>query len=153
LVFPGVALYGFQIVLKIRIADFIFRGTLSLLMLTIYHNPRCKKSRAGLQYVTDKHMEFQVREYLKDPLTEAELTALVMKLHIKPAELIRTQEEVYRKELKGLHLNDEEWIKVMVENPRLIRRPIVEGKYKAVVGDPPENIDRLQATFSLSNRT
>ena len=44
---------------------------------------------------------------------------------------------------KGLHLNDEEWIKVMVENPRLIRRPIVEGKYKAVVGDPPEEIDRL----------
>jgi len=112
-------------------------------MLTIYHNPRCKKSRAGLQYATEKNMEFQVREYLKDPLTEAELTALVMKLHIKPAELIRTQEEVYKKELKGLHLNDEEWIKVMVENPKLIRRPIVEGKYKAVVGDPPENIDRL----------
>lgn len=112
-------------------------------MYIVYHNPRCRKSRAGLQYAAEKNMEFQVREYLKDPLTEAELTALVMKLHIKPAELIRTQEEVYKKELKGLNLNDEEWIKVMVENPKLIRRPIVEGKYKAVVGDPPENIDRL----------
>lgn len=112
-------------------------------MYTIYHNPRCKKSRAGLQYLSDKGMEFQVREYLKDPLTEAELTALVMKLHVKPVELIRTQEEVYRKELKGLDLNDEEWIKVMVENPKLIHRPIVEGKYKAVVGDPAENIDKL----------
>jgi arsenate reductase len=88
-------------------------------------------------------MEFQVREYLKDPLSEAELSALVMKLHVKPLELVRTQEEVYRKELKGLDLNNEEWIKVLVENPKLIHRPIVEGKYKAVVGDPPENIDTL----------
>jgi arsenate reductase len=112
-------------------------------MYTIYHNPRCKKSRAGLQYLTEKNMEFQVREYLKDPLSEAELSALVMKLHVKPLELVRTQEEVYRKELKGLELNDEEWIKVLVENPKLIHRPIVEGKYKAVVGDPPENIDTL----------
>jgi arsenate reductase len=112
-------------------------------MFTVYHNPRCKKSRAGLQYLTDKHREFRVREYLKEPLTEAELTALVMKLHIDPKALVRTQEEIFKKELKGLNLNDEEWIKVMVENPKLIRRPIVEGKYKAVVGDPPENIDRL----------
>ncbi len=112
-------------------------------MFTIYHNPRCKKSRAGLKYVTEKKMEFQVREYLKEPLTETELSALVMKLHVKPFQLIRTQEEAYRKELKGLNLTDEEWIKVMVENPKLIHRPIVEGKYKAVVGDPPENIDQL----------
>lgn len=112
-------------------------------MYTVYHNPRCKKSRAGLQYVIDKGLDHHIREYLKEPLTEAELTNLVMKLHIKPVELVRTQEEVFRKELKGLNLNDEEWIKVMVENPKLIHRPIVEGKYKAVVGDPPENIDRL----------
>ena len=112
-------------------------------MYTIYHNPRCKKSRAGLHYAREKKMEFRIREYLKEPLSEKELGALIMKLHIKPKELIRTQEEIYRKELKGLNLNDEEWIKVMVEHPKLIRRPIVEGKYKAVVGDPPDNIDLL----------
>lgn len=112
-------------------------------MYTVYHNPRCKKSRAGLQYLIDKDHDHKIREYLKEPLTEAELTALVMKLHIKPVELVRTQEEIYKKELKGLKMNDEEWIKVMVENPKLIHRPIVEGKYKAVVGDPPENIDKL----------
>ena len=112
-------------------------------MYTIYHNPRCKKSRAGLHYAQEKKMEFRIREYLKEPLSEMELGALIMKLHIKPKELIRTQEEIYRKELKGLNLNDEEWIKVMVEHPKLIRRPIVEGKYKAVVGDPPDNIDLL----------
>ena len=112
-------------------------------MYTIYHNPRCTKSRAGLQYLTEKEMEFQVREHLKNPLTEAELTALVMKLHLAPVKLVRTHEELYKKELKNLNLTDEEWIKVMVENPKLIHRPIVEGKYKAVVGNPPENIDQL----------
>lgn len=112
-------------------------------MYTIYHNPRCKKSRAGLKYATDKGMEFQVREYLKDPLSETELAALIMKLNVRPKELVRTQEEVYRKELKGLNLTDEEWIRIMVENPKLIHRPIVEGKYKAVLGDPPDNIDQL----------
>ena len=112
-------------------------------MYTVYHNPRCKKSRAGLQYIIEKKLKHRIREYLKEPLTEAELTALVMKLHVKPLELVRTQEDYYRKELKGLNLNDEEWIKVMVENPKLIHRPIVEGKYKAVVGDPVENIDSL----------
>jgi len=112
-------------------------------MYTVYHNPRCKKSRAGLQHVLEKKMEHQVREYLKEPLSEEELTTLLMKLHKKPLEMIRTQEEYFRKELKGLSLNDEEWIKVMVENPRLIQRPIVEGKYKAVLGDPAKNIDQL----------
>ncbi len=112
-------------------------------MFTVYHNPKCKKSRAGLQHVIEMGMEHQVREYLKEPLSEAELTTLLMKLHKKPVEMIRTQEAYFRKELKGLNLNDEEWIKVMVESPRLIQRPIVEGKYKAVLGDPPENIDAL----------
>ena len=112
-------------------------------MYTIYHNPRCKKSRAGLQHIIDRKIEHRVREYLKDPLTEEELGTLLMKLHKEPIEMIRTQEEYFRKELKGLNLNDQEWIRVMVENPKLIRRPIVEGKYKAVLGDPVENIDSL----------
>ena len=116
-------------------------------MYTIYHNPRCKKSRAGLQHIIDKGMEHQVREYLKEPLSEEELGTLLMKLHKKPKDMIRIQEEYFRKELKGLNLNDEEWIKVMIEHPKLIQRPIVEGKYKAVLGDPAENIDLLEATI------
>ncbi len=91
----------------------------------------------------EKELDHRVREYLKEPLTEEELTTVIMKLHMKPAELVRTQEEYYKKQLKGLNLNDEEWIKVMVEHPKLIRRPIVEGKYRAIIGDPVENIDTL----------
>lgn len=112
-------------------------------MVTVYHNTRCKKSRAGLQHVIDKGMKHKVREYLKEPLSEEELTTLLMKLHKKPLEMIRKQEVYFKKELKNLSLNDEEWIKVMVENPKLIQRPIVEDKYKAVLGDPVENIDLL----------
>jgi len=112
-------------------------------MVTVYHNPRCKKSRAGLQHVIDSNLEHRVREYLKEPLNEEELGKLVMKLNMKPFELIRTQEAYYRKQLKGLNLNDDEWIKVMVENPKLLKRPIVEGKYRAVIGDPVENINSL----------
>jgi len=115
----------------------------ALFMITIYHNPRCKKSRAGLEYAIQKGLKPEIREYLKDQLTEDELKKLIMKLNIKPADLIRTQEEYYKKELKGLELNDEEWIREMVANPKLIRRPIVEDKYKAVIGDPAENIDQL----------
>ena len=103
-------------------------------MYTIYHNPKCKKSRAGLQYVIEKGMEHQVREYLKEPLSEKELATLLMKLHKKPVEMIRTQEEAYRKELKGLNLNDEEWIKVMVENPKLIQQANSGGKVQGRTG-------------------
>ena len=112
-------------------------------MYTVYHNPRCKKSRAGLAYVKEKGLDHRVREYLKEPLTGEELRRLLMKLNMKPPELVRTREEYYKKELKGLHLTDEEWTRELVENPKLIRRPIVEGRYKAVVGDPVENIDNL----------
>lgn len=112
-------------------------------MLTIYHNPRCKKSRAGLQYLESKTNEFDIRKYLNDPLSEEELKKLFTKLNVRPDKMVRTQEEMYKKELKGKHFTDEEWIKIIAENPKLLQRPVVESKYKAVLGNPPENIDEL----------
>ena len=112
-------------------------------MLTIYHNPTCKKSRAGLQYLKESGKPHIVVEYLKAPLTEKELETLIVKLNCKPAELIRTQEDYYKKNLKGKKFEDHEWIKIMLQNPKLIQRPIVETSYKAVIGDPLENIESL----------
>ena len=109
-------------------------------MFTIYHNPRCKKSRAGLQHVIDKGMEHRVREYLKEPLTETELAALLMKLHRKPLQMIRTQEGIYKSDFKGKHFTDEEWIKIMTEHPKLIKRPIVVKENIAIWGDPAEEL-------------
>ncbi|UBM63401.1 arsenate reductase (glutaredoxin) [Candidatus Sulfidibacterium hydrothermale] len=112
-------------------------------MVTIYHNPRCKKSRAGLQYLQSKTDDIQIVEYLKNPLTEEELKKLLMLLNKKPQEMIRTQEAVYKQNFKGKNFTDDEWIKIMVENPKLIKRPIVVKGNKAVWGDPAEEIDKL----------
>ncbi len=112
-------------------------------MIKIYHNPRCKKSRAGLDYLKNKKVEFEVVEYLKEPLTKAELKDILVKLNKKPTEMIRTQEEVYKKQFKGKNFTDDEWIRIMVENPKLIQRPIVVKGYKAAWADPPEEMDVL----------
>ncbi len=112
-------------------------------MYTIYHNPRCKKSRAGLKHLQDKGIEPVIVEYLKEPLSEGDLKKLLKMLGKKPQEMIRTQEEVYRKQYKGKDLGDDEWVKVMVENPKLIHRPIVVKDGKAVLGDPAENIEKI----------
>jgi len=112
-------------------------------MIKIYHNPQCKKSRAGLEYLKSKGLEFGVVEYLKKPLTEKELEKLLVKLNLRPEEMIRTQEEYYKKNLKGRKFGAHEWIKIITENPKLLKRPIIEGPYKAVWGDPPERIDEV----------
>lgn len=112
-------------------------------MFTIYHNPRCKKSRAGLEYLQNKTKDFTVVEYLKNPLTTKELATLLMKLNKKPQEMVRTQEEYFKKELKGQQFNDDEWVKIIVENPKLLMRPIVVKGNKAVWADPAEEIEQL----------
>jgi arsenate reductase len=112
-------------------------------MYKIYHNPRCKKSRAGLQYLQEKGIDPEVREYLKVLLVEDELKDLLVRLHKKPLDIVRTQEEYYRKELKGKKFTDDEWVKIMIGNPKLIQRPIVVKGPKAVIGDPASNIDAL----------
>ncbi len=112
-------------------------------MYTIYHNPRCKKSRAGLEYLKSKTNDFKIIEYLKNPIGEKELTKLLMKLNKKPHDMVRTQEAIYKQSFKGKNFTDDEWVKIMVENPKLIKRPIVERGNKAVWGDPAEEIDVL----------
>lgn len=112
--------------------------------MKIYHNPRCKKSRAGLEHLQEKGVEPEVVKYMKDtPLTEEKLKELLMKLNEKPQNIIRTQEKIYKDNFKGKNFTEDEWVKILVENPRLIQRPIVESKYKAVIGNPPQNIDDL----------
>jgi len=112
-------------------------------MYTIYHNPRCKKSRAGLQYVQERTKNLEVIEYLKTPLAEKDLEMLLIKLNKKPVDMVRTQEAVYKSDYKGKKFNDHEWIKIMIENPKLIKRPIVVKENKAVWGDPAEELKVL----------
>lgn len=112
-------------------------------MYTIYHNPRCKKSRAGLEYLQNKTKDFTVVDYFKALFSVNELNILLMKLNKKPMDMVRTQEEYFKKELKGQQFTDEEWVNILAENPKLIKRPIVVKGNKAVWADPAEEIDRL----------
>ena len=108
--------------------------------IKIYHNPQCKKSRAGLHFLQEQGISPVIVEYLKRPFTEKELEKLLVKLNKKPSEVIRTQEEYFRKNLKGKNFNDHEWVHILTVNPKLIQRPILEKEYSAIVGDPIENI-------------
>lgn len=112
-------------------------------MLKIYHNNRCKKSRAGLQFLTEKGLEPEIIEYLKNPLTEKELSNILMKLNKTAFEMVRTQEAVYKSNFKGKNFTNEEWIKIIIENPKLLKRPIVETKQAAVWGEPADEIGKL----------
>ncbi len=109
----------------------------------IYHNTRCKKSRAGLQYLESKTKDFEIVEYLKTGISEAELKEIFKKLGKKPEEMIRKQEKIFKENYKGKSFSDDEWVKIISENLKLLQRPIVIKGEKAVWGDPPENIDEL----------
>ncbi len=112
-------------------------------MYTVFHNPRCTKSREALALLQEKGCEVEVIEYLKLVPTEESLKLVLMKLNMKPEQLVRKGEEVFKQKLKGLKLSDQEWIKVLVEHPILIERPIVIKGNKAVVARPSSNIELL----------
>lgn len=114
-------------------------------MYKIYHNNRCKKSRAGLQFLQDKGLEVEVIEYLKTPLSIVELSQIFAKLNRKPSEMIRKQEAIFKSNFKGKNFTEEEWIRIIAEHPKLLNRPIIEKGNKAVWGDPVDNIEDLLA--------
>jgi arsenate reductase len=109
-------------------------------MYVIYHNPRCSKSRQTLQLLNEHGVEPKVIEYLKTPPTAKELKAIVAKLGIKPEQLVRKSEDVYKEKFAGKTLTDTQWIEALAANPILIERPIVVKGDKAVIGRPPENV-------------
>ncbi|WP_026934943.1 arsenate reductase (glutaredoxin) [Christiangramia echinicola] len=112
-------------------------------MLRIYHNTRCKKSREGLEILENSGKDFEIREYLKEPLSESELEKLINKLEITPIQLVRKNEKIWKEDYKDKDLSDKELITVMVKHPKLIERPVVETDDKAVIGRPPSDIEKM----------
>jgi arsenate reductase len=108
--------------------------------LTIFHNPKCSKSRETLALLRGRGVEPRIVEYLKTPPTAAELTAIVTRLGIRPEALVRKGEDVYKAKYAGRTLTDAQWIEAMVANPVLIERPIVIAGQKAAIGRPPERV-------------
>ncbi len=112
-------------------------------MLTIYHNPRCTKSREGLCEIENLNQPFKIRKYLDEPFTKVELEEVIKKLNIHPIELVRTKESIWIDNYKGKELSDLEIIQAMLENPKLIERPIIVNGNNAVIGRPIENINKI----------
>ena len=109
---------------------------------TIYHNPNCSKSRKTLEILNYKGVGIKIIEYLKNPPSKDELQEILMKLNISPKDLIRFKDEK-AKELGISYENEfpfDHWISILVENPKLIERPIVISDKGAVIGRPPENV-------------
>jgi arsenate reductase (glutaredoxin) len=107
-------------------------------MITIYHNPRCTKSREGLCELELLNEPLTIRKYLDEPFTKEELIDVINKLGIKPIALVRTKESIWIENFKNKSLSDSEIIDAMLTNPKLIERPIVVKGNKAVIARPKE---------------
>ncbi|NNK86898.1 MAG: arsenate reductase (glutaredoxin) [Flavobacteriaceae bacterium] len=109
-------------------------------MIVVYHNPRCRKSRETLEILETKKADYEVIKYLDIPLGEEKLGKIIKILKIKPIELVRTNEKIWKENFKNLEFSDKELIQVMAKYPQLIERPIVINGDKAVIGRPPKRI-------------
>ncbi len=109
-------------------------------MITIYHNPRCSKSRQTLQLLQSKGIEPEIVLYLKHPLNHSTISNLLTKLGISASQLVRTSEPEFKDNFRQLELTEAQYIQAMVDYPKLIQRPIVELGERAVLGRPPENV-------------
>ena len=110
--------------------------------IKIWHNSRCSKSREAYKYLQEKGIDLEVVEYLKIDLTKEVLQDILKKLNMKPSQLVRKKEKLF-KELNLKDATEEEILEAMVNNPRLIERPIVIKDDKAVVARPLEEIEKL----------
>ncbi|MEL6360433.1 MAG: arsenate reductase (glutaredoxin) [Pseudomonadota bacterium] len=107
--------------------------------IAIYHNPRCSKSRETLALLEEQGVKPEIVLYMDNPLTEGELSLLLVKLGLRPSELVRRKEAVF-KDLGLKDASEDAVLAAMVENPRLIERPIVVNDDKAALGRPPEAV-------------
>ena len=109
--------------------------------ITIYHNPRCSKSRATLALLEQNEAQADIVEYLNTPPTAGQLNDILNMLGLEPRELMRTREAEYKDAgLDDAALTREQLIEAMVKHPKLIERPIVVKDGKAIIGRPPERV-------------
>ena len=106
----------------------------------IYHNPRCRKSREALKYLQDKKYDFEVRDYIKNLLSIGEIAELIESLKIKPIELVRKNELIWKENFKNKDLDDSQIIRALSKYPKLIERPIVTKGKISIIARP---VDKL----------
>ena len=111
--------------------------------VTIWHNPRCSKSRNAVALLEEQGVEAEVMKYLETPPSKEELVQVLKMLGITSRELMRTKEGIYKELKLKDETNEDKLIEAMVANPKLIERPIVIKNGKAAIGRPIENILEL----------
>ncbi|WP_109438450.1 MULTISPECIES: arsenate reductase (glutaredoxin) [Aquimarina] len=109
-------------------------------MTTIYHNPRCRKSRETLAILEEKTEDITIVKYLETPPSVEELTEIIKFLNISPIDLVRKNETVWKENYKGKEITNTELISVLSKHPILIERPIVVKDNKAIIGRPPQKV-------------
>jgi len=109
-------------------------------MTTLYHNPRCRKSREALQILQQANPPVEIVLYLKNSLSKEELKDILLKLEISAIALIRKNEAIWKENYKNKSLTEDELITAMVNNPKLIERPIAIKNGKAIIGRPPQEV-------------
>jgi arsenate reductase len=116
-----------------------------LIMITVYHNPRCRKSREALAHLDQKGAQYNLRLYMndKESMTAAELEDVLAALDMDALELVRKNEALWKEEYKHLELDEEEVVLAMIEHPRLMERPIIVKGNKAVVARPADAMDAI----------
>ncbi len=113
-------------------------------MITIYHNPRCSKSRQALSLIEEKGAKPTIIQYLDTPPDRATIVDLLKKLDLSPRDILRKGEDAYKEmALDNKNLSDEQLIDAIIKAPKLLERPIVVKGDKAIVGRPPENVLKL----------
>jgi arsenate reductase (glutaredoxin) len=125
----------------IPVSDVHARGI--CMKATIYHNPRCSKSRATLELLREQGVDVDIVEYLESPPDRRKLQQLIRKLGIRPRDLIRDNEAEFRESGVSLDDTDAKLLDLMIRVPKVIQRPIVEIGDRAVIGRPPENVLEL----------
>jgi len=116
-------------------------------MITIYHNPRCTKSREGLCEIELLQQPFTIRNYMIDHFTSDELKGVIKKLGIQPIELVRIKESIWIEHYKNKTLSEQEILYAMLNHPKLIERPIIVYGEKAIIARPKERIKELIRQF------
>ncbi len=111
--------------------------------MKIYHNPRCSKSRTGLSFLGDNGYNVEIKNYMTEGISVDEIREIVIKTGLRPFELVRTHEDLYKKEYKDKSISDEDWVIILSKNPRLLKRPIVINNDKAIIAQPPELVETI----------
>ena len=111
-----------------------------IMSLTIYHNPRCRKSREAIRFLEEKGVSFNIVKYLDQPFDVNSLGEVLKKIDMKPSQILRRNEILWKKEYNCNNLSEDQILELLVEQPRLIERPIVTVGNKGVLARPIENL-------------